>query len=56
MEKPEEKLDDGKLDDAAADRYLAFLAGGLFGVFMSFAIPALIGFVIELLELSVKAS
>jgi hypothetical protein len=51
MKKP--KKDRGLLiDDAAIDRYVAFIAGGLFGVFVCFAIPALVAFVIKLQELS----
>ena len=58
MEKPEEKPeeDQGLLtDDAAIDRYFAFIAGGLFGVFVCFAIPTLVAFVMKLQELLDKS-
>ena len=51
MEKPEEKPEEDRgllTDDAAIDRHLSFIAGGLFGVFMCFLISALVAFVMKL--------
>lgn len=46
MEKPEE--DRGLLKtDADVRVYFAFIAGGLFGVFMSFTIPVVMAGIIE---------
>ena len=52
----EEPVEDRGLltNDAAIDRYFAFIAGGLFGVFMSFVIPAVAAVIIEMFELSVR--
>ena len=52
----EEPVEDRGLltDDAAVDRYFAFIAGGLFGVFMSFAIPAVAALIIETFGLNVR--
>lgn len=52
-EEPEE--DRGLLKtDADARAYFAFIAGGLFGVFMSFAIPGVMALIIETFGLSVR--
>lgn len=47
---PEKPVEDRGLltDDVAISRYFAFIAGGLFGIFMGFAIPALVALVTEL--------
>lgn len=54
MKEPEEKSEEDRgllTDDAAVDRYLCFLAGGLFGVMMSFIISAVAALVLESLGL-----
>jgi len=56
MKKPEDQPKNRGLltDDAAIDRYFVFIAGGLFGIFMSSAVPALVAAVIETLGLHVR--
>lgn len=57
MEEPEEKPEEDRgllKTDADVRAYFAFLAGGLFGVFMSFAIPAVVAVIIEVFGLSVR--
>jgi hypothetical protein len=51
MNKPEEKLEEDRgllTDDAAIDRYFAFIAGGVFGGLIYFTICALVAFVMNL--------
>jgi hypothetical protein len=53
LEKPEK--DRGLLKtDADARAFFAFLFGGLFGVFMSIAVPAVMAGIIEIFGLSVR--
>lgn len=53
---PEEPVEDRGLltDDAAIGRYFAFIAGGLFGVFMCYAIPVVIVVIIETFGFGVR--